>query len=121
MLTIDDQTALAALRLICGFFFIPHAIGKVTAKAAAFGFFHAAGFRPAALFGYTAMVLEVVMAISLIAGLFVRPVALVAMIYLFIGAAAVIKVNKKWLWHIGGCEYPLFWGICCAIVALSAR
>jgi putative oxidoreductase len=111
--------ALVALRTICGFFFIPHAIGKFTAKAAAFGFFQAAGFKPVPLFVYTAMVLEVVLATLLMAGVFVRPIACIASIYLFIAAAAVIKVDKKWLWHISGCEYPIFWGICCAIVAAS--
>jgi hypothetical protein len=26
--------------------------------------------------------------------------------------------SGKWLWNIGGCEYPLFWAICCAVVAM---
>jgi putative oxidoreductase len=112
--------ALVVLRTICGFFFIPHAIGKFTARNAAFGFFQAAGFRPAPLFAYVAMGLELVLATLLIAGWRVRPSAAAASVYLFIAAAAVIKVERKWLWHIDGCEYPVFWGICCAIVAASA-
>jgi putative oxidoreductase len=112
--------ALVVLRTLCGFFFIPHAIGKFTAKNAAFGFFQAAGFRPAPLFAYLAMGLELILAALLLAGLWVRPTAWVAAIYLFIAAGAVIKVERKWLWHINGCEYPIFWGICCAIVATSA-
>lgn len=112
--------ALVALRIICGFFFIPHAIGKFTARDAAFGFFQAAGFRPAPLFAYVAMALELVLATLLLAGWWVRLSAAVASIYLFIAAAAVIKVERKWLWHVDGCEYPIFWGICCAIVATSA-
>jgi putative oxidoreductase len=112
--------ALVVLRTICGFFFIPHAIGKFTARSAAFGFFHAAGFRPAPLFAYMALSLELVLASLLMAGWWVRPSATIAAIYLFIACGAVIKVERKWLWHIRGCEYPLFWGICCAIVAASA-
>jgi putative oxidoreductase len=111
--------ALVSLRIICGFFFIPHAIGKFTARHAAFGFFHAAGFRPAPPFAYFAVVLELVLATLLIAGWYLRPVAWVAAIYLFIAAAAVIRVERKWLWHISGCEYPIFWGLCCGIVAAS--
>ena len=112
--------ALVVLRTICGFFFIPHAIGKFTARSAAFGFFHAAGFRPAPLFAYMALSLELVLASLLMAGWWVRPSATIAAIYLFIACGAVIKVERKWLWHMRGCEYPLFWGICCAIVAASA-
>jgi putative oxidoreductase len=112
--------ALVCLRIVCGFFFIPHAIGKFTARDAAFGFFNAAGFRPAPPFAYFAMVLELVLATLLLAGWYLHTVAWVAAIYLFIAAAAVIKVERKWLWHISGCEYPVFWGLCCAIVASSA-
>src|ERR1700676_540995 len=113
----DALTAIGAVRLICGFFFIPHAIGKFTAKEAAFGFFQTAGFRPAPLFGYAAMVIEVTLAGLLLSGTWVRPAAWVAVIYLIVATLAVIKVEKKWLWHIGGCEDPFFWALCCATVA----
>lgn len=120
MPSIHFPPALVALRIICGFFFLPHIVGKFTSREAAAGFFHAAGFRPAMRFLYLAMAIEVTLATLLMTGLFLRTVACIAAIYLFIATAAVIKVEKKWLWHIGGCEYPLFWGICCLIVASSA-
>jgi uncharacterized membrane protein YphA (DoxX/SURF4 family) len=107
------------LRFICGFFFLPHAIGKFTAKEAAFGFLHKAGFRPAKVFGYLAMSIEVVMALLLMTGTLVRPTAWLACGYLAVCAVAVIKVERKWLWHIGGCEYPIFWSICCAVVGMT--
>ncbi|MDP9083686.1 MAG: DoxX family protein [Pseudomonadota bacterium] len=110
-------TAVDALRLICGFFFLPHAVGKFTAKEASFGFFRAAGFRPAPLFAYAAMLIEVMLAGLLLSGTLVRPTAWTAAIYLLVATLAVIKVEKKWLWHIGGCEFPFFWALCCAIVA----
>jgi putative oxidoreductase len=113
-------TPFGVLRFICGFFFIPHTVGKFTAKEAAFGFFRAAGFKPVAPFAYTAMSIEIVLTVLLIAGFFVRPAAWVACGYLLVCSAAVFKVQKKWLWHIGGCEFPLFWGICCGIVAATA-
>jgi putative oxidoreductase len=120
MPSFDSPPALVALRIICGFFFLPHIIGKFTSREAASGFFHAAGFRPAMRFLYLAMVIEVTLATLLMTGFYVHTVALIAAIYLFIAAASVIKVEKKWLWHIGGCEYPLFWGLCCLIVARYA-
>ena len=116
MFNLSSLTALVALRIICGLFFIPHAVGKFTAKEAAFGFFRAAGFKPAPLFAYTAMTIEIVVAVLLIGGFFVNIAAWVGCIHLLIAAAAVFKVEKKWLWHIGGCEYPFFWALCCAIV-----
>jgi putative oxidoreductase len=112
--------ALVILRVVCGLFFLPHAIGKFTAREAAFKFFEAAGFKPAPPFAYAAVALEVGLAALLVAGVYARPVAGLAAVYLFIAAAAVIKVEKRWLWHIGGCEYPVFWGICCLIVAAAS-
>jgi putative oxidoreductase len=108
------------LRVLCGFCFIPHAIGKFTARDASFAFFSAAGFRPPALFAYLSMTLEVSVGILLVLGVAVKPAALVACVYLLVAAGAVIKVEKKWLWHIGGCEYPVFWAVCCGLVLLSS-
>ena len=119
-MTLTLSTALDVLRILCGFCFIPHAIGKFPAREASFAFFSAAGFRPPAPFAYISMTLEVALATCLIVGVAVKPAAFIACIYLLIAAAAVIKVERKWLWHIGGCEYPVFWGICCGLVALSA-
>jgi putative oxidoreductase len=115
----DFTNGMTILRMICGFFFLPHALGKFTAKEAAFGFLHKAGFRPSYIFGYIAMTVEVTLATCLILGFFTKPMAWLACVYLVVCAAAVIKVERKWLWHIGGCEFPVFWAICCGIVATS--
>jgi hypothetical protein len=38
---------------------------------------------------------------------------------MFVATWAAWRVsNRKWLWNIGGCEYPLFWAICCVVVAM---
>jgi uncharacterized membrane protein YphA (DoxX/SURF4 family) len=114
-----DIHPLLVLRLICGFFFLPHVIGKFTAQEASFGFFRAAGFKPAPLWAFSAMGIEIVLAACLLFGFFVQPAAWAACVYLLIAGAAVLKVAKKWLWHIGGCEFPIFWAICCGVVAAS--
>ena len=120
MLRIQDVTALMLLRMLCGLFFIPHAIGKFTAREAALAFFHAAGFRPATVFRFIALAIEIALIALLLGGLWVRPVAAVAAVYLLIATAAVVKVQRQWLWQLGGCEYALFWGLCCVLVAASA-
>ncbi len=115
-----DWWPVVLLRITCGLFFIPHAIGKYRARAAAAGFFEAAGFRPASRYVPIAMCLEIFMATALVLGWHVRPVAWMAGLYLLIATAALIKVTKKWLWQNGGCEYALFWALCCLAVGALA-
>lgn len=106
------------LRIICGAFFIPHIYAKFF-EPAALGFFVAAKFKPPSFWMYIACVVEVVLAAGLILGVFTKYVAALAAIHLFVAAIAIFRVsNGKWLWNIGGNEYPLFWGICCAVVAM---
>lgn len=114
-------TPLYALQLICGGFYVPHIIGKFTAREASLGFFRAAGMRPAEAWRWAAMIIEVILAFLLIAGLYVHIAAWASCVYLLIASAAALKVSKKWLWHIGGCEYPLFWALCCAVLAELVR
>jgi putative oxidoreductase len=120
MYHLGGLTPMIALRFICGLFLIPHAVGKVTARSAAYSFFESAGFKPAARYAYTAMITEVIVAIMLMAGVFVQIAAWIACLYLLIAALAVLRVSGKWLWHLGGCEYPFFFATCAAIVGWSA-
>ena len=39
--------------------------------------------------------------------------------FLLAAAVTVWRYSKgKWLWNIGGCEYCLFWAICCLVLAM---
>src|SRR3974390_2986361 len=106
------------LRLICGAFFIPHIYAKFFVPEA-LGFFVAAKFQPPATWMYFACVIEIVLAIGLIFGIFTTLVGALAALHLAVAGGAVYRVsNGKWLWNIGGCEYPLFWAICCVVVAM---
>jgi putative oxidoreductase len=114
----DLFNAFNILRIMCGVFFIPHIIGKFF-EPAALNFFVAAGFKPPAMWMYLSGAIEVVLAVGLILGILVPYVATLAAIHLAVAAIAVFRVSEgKWLWHIGGCEYPAFWAICCAVVAM---
>jgi putative oxidoreductase len=115
----DLSNGYVVLRLICGLFIIPHAIGKITAHAAVRGFFTAAGFRPVGFWLYLTMAVEWVLAIGMVLGVYTRYVAALTAIFMVVAALANLRVCKgKWLWNLGGSEYPLFWAICCAIVAM---
>lgn len=106
------------LRIICGAFFIPHIYAKFFVPEA-LGFFEAAGFKPAKSWMYLSCVIEVVLAIALIFGVYTALAGAIAAVHLLVAAAAVWKVTGgKWLWNIGGYEYCLFWAICCGVVAI---
>jgi putative oxidoreductase len=121
MFNFDFSNGYVILRIICGLFFIPHAIGKITQREGVLGFFNAAGMKPAPLFAGVSMAVEWVVSICLILGIFTPYAACAAAGFLAVAFVAVLKVSqRKWLWNLGGAEYPLFWGICCVIVALHA-
>src|SRR5215471_16765953 len=89
------------LRIICGAFFIPHIYAKFFVPEA-LGFFIAAKFRPPAAWMYTACIIETVLAIGLIFGIYTTFAGLIAAIHLCVAAAAVYQVTGgKWLWNIG--------------------
>jgi putative oxidoreductase len=106
------------IRLICGLFFIPHIYAKFFVPEA-LGFFVAAKFKPPAAWMYAACIIESVLAVGLILGIYTTYAGAIAAVHLVVAAIAVYRVTGgKWLWNIGGCEYCLFWAICCAAVAL---
>jgi putative oxidoreductase len=116
----DLTNGLNILRIICGIFFIPHIVGKFF-EPAALNFFVAAKFKPPKMWMYTSGSIETALAACLIAGLFTPFAAAIAAIHLAVAAIAVFRVSKgKWLWNIGGGEYPVFWAIACLVVAMKA-
>jgi len=116
----DLTQGINILRLICGLFFIPHIYAKFF-EPAALGFFVAAKFNPPKFWMYTACVIETVLTIGIIFVILPGFAAAIACLHMLVAAAAVYKVTGKWLWNIGGCEYCLFWAICCLIVAMHYR
>jgi len=113
----DLSNAFNILRIICALFFVPHIYAKFFVPEA-LGFFVKAGFKPAAVWLYLACVIEIVLTIGLLFGIYTFYVAIVAAIHLTVAAIAVYRVTDKWLWNIGGCEFCVFWAICCIVVAM---
>lgn len=105
------------LRLICGLFFIPHIVGKITVPAT-LEFFVKAGFKPAKTWMIVAGVIEAALTIGLVFDIYTKYVAIVACLHMLVAAAATYKVTKCWIWVIGGVEYCVFWAICCLVVAM---
>ena len=106
------------LRIICGAFFIPHIVGKFF-EPAALGFFVTAKFKPPKFWMYVACFIEIILAVGLIIGVYTVYVAIASAVHLFVASIAVYRVSGgKWLWNIGGAEYPVFWALSCVAVAL---
>ena len=106
------------LRILCGAFFVPHVVGKITAREASVGFFKLAGWNPPQFWSYAAMAIEIALATCLVLDILATYAAYLASIYLLIAAVANFRLSRKWLWHMGGSEWPVFWALCCAVVGI---
>lgn len=117
----DLSNGAVVLRLICSLFFFPHIYFKVFGNPPpALGFFKAAGFKPPELFMRAALVVELIAALGLLFGIYTQWAALLAAASLGVAAIAVCFANRcvKWLWNLGGFEFPLFWALTCVAVAM---
>lgn len=111
-----DADAFTLLRVICGVWFVPHAIGKAFNVGRASQTFEKAGFRPGRLFVILTLTLEVIAAVLLVTGLYARVGAALAVIVLLGAAYAVVRINGlNWRWQKQGPEYMLFWAIACIL------
>lgn len=111
-----------ALRLICGLFLLPHLVVKFRNQEFVKGFMAKAGLQPPILWLYASFAVEIVASIGLIFDLYTFYVALLTGVFLLVASWASWRVSAgKWMWNFGGAEYPLFWAICCFIVALQSR
>ena len=109
------------LRIVCGLFFIPHLIVKLRNQDFVKRFMAKVGLRPPAAWLYAAFGVEIIAAFGLVLGLYTVWAASLAAAFLLIAAWASWRFSEgKWMWNLGGAEYPLFWAICCIVVAIEA-
>ena len=114
------------LRIIAGAFMFPHVAGKfaaistLTLNTGTIGFFTKAGFAPAEFWIYLAAAAELITGIFLVLGLCTRFAALGAAAVLAIAVYALQVVKGfGWTWNTGGYEYPVFWALVCAAIAIE--
>lgn len=109
------------LRIICGLFFIPHLFVKFRNQDFVKGFMANAHLRPPAAWLYAAFAIEILVTIGLVFDIYTVYAALLAGVFLVVAAwASWTNSGGKWIWNFGGAEFPLFWGICCFVVAMQA-
>jgi putative oxidoreductase len=109
------------LRILCGVFLLPHLFVKFRNQDFVKGFMDKAGLRPPIVWLYASFAVEIVTSLGLIFAICTRISAVIAGVFLLVAAWASWRVSAgKWMWNFGGAEYPLFWAICCFVVAMQA-
>lgn len=109
------------LRIVCGVFLIPHLFVKFKNQDFVKGFMAKAGLNPPIAWLYAAFAIEIVAGIGLIFDVYTTYAASLAGVFLLVAAYASWKTSEgKWMWNFGGAEYPLFWAICCFVVAVQS-
>jgi putative oxidoreductase len=117
----DLTNGLNILRIVCGLFFIPHLFVKFKNQDFVKDFMSKVGLNPPIAWLYGAFVVEILVTIGLVFDIYAAYAAMLAGVFLLVAAWASFRVSLgKWMWNFGGAEYPLFWAICCFVVALEA-
>lgn len=118
--TLTTWDPLTVLRILCGLWFAPHAVGKIRHLERAAATFDKAGFRPARFFVLLTVGLEVLAGVGLVCAIQPRIAALLAVLVLLGAAYAVLKINGwNWRWQKQGPEYMLFWAAACVIAVMG--
>ncbi len=120
MFDFDFSNGYVLLRIICGAFMLPQAFAKIVNSAPALAFFVKAGYPKPHLFVLFITAFECIAGVGLVLGIQTVALAWISTLFMLVATISDYKVNKAWLWTKGGCEYPLFWCLCCAIVAVHA-
>ena len=116
----DLTDGIVILRIVCGLFFIPHIVVKFQNQEFVKGYMAKCGLNPPAAWLYSAFAVEAVCTIGLVLGILTPYAAALAGIFLLVAAwASWTHSEGKWIWTFGGGEYPLFWAICCFVVAIE--
>ena len=109
----------AVLRALVGLALVPHGLrlfygffkgtgSKLSSFSQLTGMLHAQGYRPARLWGVLIWGAEFVAGPLLVLGLFTRPSALVACLFLLVSAWEHARMDG-YFWNKLGLEYPLVW------------
>jgi putative oxidoreductase len=117
--SIPFESPIDWLRILCGIWFIPHLVGKISNfEAAAANTFAKAGFRPPRFFVAATILLELAAALGLIFAIQPKLAALCAVAVLGGAAYAVVKIHGfNWRWQKQGPEYMIFWAAACVLSA----
>ena len=119
-MTIIGLSALELLRILCGIWFLPHLVGKILNFNKATGTFETAGLKPGKLFLVLTLLLESLAMAGMVLNVYPNAAAACGVVVLVGAAYAVVRINGfNWRWQFQGPEYPLFWALACALIAVQ--
>lgn len=113
-----NLTAIDALRLLSGAFLIPHFVFDVKHPREGAKIYEDAGIGFGKVLFRLSLTVNLLIVCSFMFDLWARWVAILAASYLFIAAAIVWTVSRRWLWNFRGFEFLLFWACCCVVIAV---
>ena len=118
----DFTNGYVILRILCGLFLLPHLYTKSMNFNFMLGIYKEWQLNPPKTWLMASLTTEIICAPLLILGIWTKYAAILCAIFLLVATWAAWRNSKgKWLWNIGGCEYPFFWAIACIVVALAAK
>lgn len=104
------------LRIVCGAWFLPHAVLKAKNAALAQNTFASVGLKPGVVFLWLTIILETIAAAGLIFGIYPRLSAALAVVVLAGASYAVVRMHGwNWRWNKSGPEFMVFWSLACCI------
>lgn len=111
--------ALELLRILCGIWFVPHIIGKLSHYRKAAATFESVSLKPGLLFVGLTIGLECVAAFGLVFNVLPGYAAICGAVVLLGASYAIVRINGlNWRWQKMGPEFPLFWALICVGLAL---
>jgi putative oxidoreductase len=117
----DLTNSYNVLRILCGLFLLPHLYAKSMNFNFMLGIYKEWRLNPPKAWLIASLTTEIICAPLLILGIYTKYVAILVAIFLFVATGAAWRYSKgKWLWNIGGCEYPFFWAIACVALAMAS-
>ena len=117
----DFTNGYVILRILCGLFLLPHLYAKSMNFNFMLGIYKEWKLEPPKAWLLASLITEIICAPLLILGIYTKYAAILCAIFLLVASWAAWRNSKgKWLWNIGGFEYPFFWAITCIVVAMLA-
>ena len=111
-----DAGPQSILRILCGLWFLPHAVLKIKNAGLAQETFAKVGLKPGKVFLTITVVLECLATAGLTFDIYPLIAAVLALIVLIGASYAAVRLNGfNWRWNKGGPEFMIFWSIATVI------
>lgn len=119
--TFDLTNPLVAVRLMCGLFYVPHVMFKITGFEGSLAAFGKMGFQPPMFWVLLAIATEVICALGLTFNVYVQFVGLMSAGTMALAAYGTFATKGvHWMWNFGGVEYIAMWGIASFMLGVAA-